>query len=142
VREISFGFHAPYFSKDGRPHPPGWLGHCEAWFYEGETWTFIDPQAKGLIVRSVFRHDDVLDELHARFALCVSILRVEVEPRPFRSPPFQLMTCASICGALVGIRALAPSGLHRKLRAIGAIEINHDTKAKPSRLGGAGEDAA
>ena len=137
--ELYFGFHAPYFAKDGWPHPPGWLGHCEAWGYdEDETWTFLDPQAKGVFVRSFYKRDDVLDQLNARFALCRSILRVPAREPSFRFPLHGPMTCASICGALVGIRALAPSGLHRKLTAIGAVEI-HDTQARPS---GIGEDAA
>lgn len=134
MQTLYFGFHAPYFAKDGRPHPTGWFGHCEAWGYEDDTWTFIDPQAKGIIVRSFFRHDDVMDQLNARFALCESILRIEAQSRPFRLPLHGPMTCAAVCGALVGIRALAPAGLRRKLLLIGAESI-HEAQARPSGVG-------
>jgi hypothetical protein len=135
MTEVSFGFHAAYFAKDGRPHPPGWFGHCEAWFCQDGTWTFLDPQAKGLIVRSVWRHDDVVDELEARFGLCASILRIEAAPRQFRLPLHGMMSCASVCGSLVGIRALRPATLRRKLLALGA-EVTHDAQARSS--GGSG----
>ena len=123
MREVYFGFHAPYFAKDGRPHPEGWFGHCEAWGYEGDTWTFIDPLASGLMVRSVFTQADVMDQLNARFELCETILRIAAPDRQFRFPLHGMMTCAAICGSLVGIRALLPATLRRKLVRAGAEKI-------------------
>ena len=131
MKHLYFGFYAPYFAKDGRLHPEGWFGHCEVWGYEDDTWTFIDPLASGLMIRSVFKHDDVMDQLNARFALCDTILRMEAPGRQFLFPLHGMMTCAAICGSLVGIRALLPATLHRKLVRAGAEKI-HDAERRSS----------
>ncbi|MGL6209112.1 MAG: hypothetical protein ACRC14_04695 [Paracoccaceae bacterium] len=129
-----FGFHAPYLRNYlGRIDLRGTFGHCEAWGYnEDETWTFVDPLGAGMRITSLHRHDDVTDALHARFLICDSILKIASPSRHFRVPLHGPMTCASVCGALVGVRALVPASLKRKLIRNGA-EIVHETERRPSR---------
>lgn len=133
IIEWSFGFHRPHFRNlPGKVDPRGWLGHCEAWGYtEDQTWLFIDPQGMGTRMRVMHRHDDVMDQLEARYALCSLILTLPATDPAFRFPLHGPLTCASICGNLVGIRALLPSGLRRKLRAKGA-RISHEAQRRPS----------
>ena len=131
ILEWSFGFHAPSFrNAEGRIDPRVWFGHCEAWGYtEDETWVFMDPQGAGLNFTAIHRHDDVLDHLAARFELCHLILKMTNDQRLFRLPLHGIMTCASVCGALVGVRALLPATLAAKLRQHGA-EVIHEAERK------------
>jgi hypothetical protein len=131
------GFHRPYFTKNGRIDPRGWFGHCEIWGYTtDDTWLFIDPMGAGSIVRVMHRHDDVQDQLHARFALCALILRLPARDPAFRLPLHGMLTCASVCGHLLGVRALVPATLRRKLLANGA-EVIHETERRPQGQSGA-----
>lgn len=133
--EWFFGFH------DAWRDPRGWFGHCEAWGYnEDQTWVFLDPQSAGLRVTALHRHDDVLDAIAARYDRCRLILKVKTS-RDFVIPPAGFHSCASICGALVGLRALFPSGLERKLLATGAEVAHGKAKGRSERQGGAGTRA-
>jgi len=127
-----FGFHAPSFRNSaGRIDPRVWLGHCEAWgFTEDRTWLFLDPQGIGTMVRVMHKHDDVQDALLARSMLCKSILSVSGGDPAMRFPAHGVFTCASICGSLVGIRALLPASLERKLRRNGA-KVIHEAEGRP-----------
>lgn len=131
ILEWSFGFHAPAFrNTQGRIDPRLWFGHCEAWGYnEDDTWIFMDPQGKGLNFTAIHRYDDVVDQLAARYELCDVILKMPNKGRAFRVPLHGPMSCASVCGALVGIRALFPITLAVKLRKHGA-EVIHEAEGR------------
>lgn len=114
-----FGFTKPW------RHPHGWFGHVEAWGRDEDgSWVFIDPQSTGSRVEIFYRFEDVEDVLTLLNTRCDTILWLPNPVGTFRVPIFGPMTCASICGSLVGIRALAPAGLRRKLLAKGA-EVVH-----------------
>lgn len=134
VVEWHFGFHRPYIRNiKGRLDYRGIFGHCEAWGYtKDETWIFLDPQGLGFHVRVTHHFDDVHESWAARVALCDSILRLPAGDPSFGLPLHGPMTCASICGALVGIRALLPSTLKRKLLLKGA-EVIHEAEGRSSR---------
>lgn len=138
VIEWHFGFHRPYVRNiHGRLDYRGLFGHCEAWGYTGDhTWIFLDPQGLGFHVRVTHHHDDVRESWQARIALCDSILRIKADDPKFAVPLHGPMTCASICGSLVGIRALLPSTLKRKLQAKGA-EVIHEAEGRSKRQEGA-----
>lgn len=139
ILQWHFGFHRPYLrGLNGRIDARGWLGHCEAWGYtEDDTWLFIDPQGVGTKVRVMHRHDEVMAQLEARFALCDQILRMPAADPTFVFPLHGPMTCAAICGHLVGIRALVPAALRRKLLANGAEVIHGQAEGRSRRQGGA-----
>ena len=132
--EWFFGFHAPW------RNPAGWFGHCEAWGYTiDDTWLFLDPQARGSRIIVTHHHDDVLALLEARFARCRTIVRVPAGEPEFWLPLHGPMTCAAICGHLVGLRALLPATLLRKLLANGAEVVHGYAKGRePGRPSGAG----
>jgi len=139
IIEWSFGFFNPSLRNlQGRIDPRVWFGHCEAWGYtEDQTWLFLDPQGIGLRMRVMHRHDDVMDQLEARYALCDLILTMPAADPAFRFPLHGPLTCASICGNLVGIRALLPSDLRRKLQANGARISHEATKGRSNGQSGA-----
>lgn len=126
ILEWYVGFHEPTLRNlQGRIDPRGWLGHCEIWGYtDDDTWLFIDPQGAGTRVRVMHRHDDVLDQLDARFAICAAILKIDGGDPSFRLPLHGGLSCASFCGHLLGIRALLPASLRRKLQRKGAKVIH------------------
>ncbi len=126
-----FGFYAPAFrNTEGRIDPRLWFGHCEAWGANADrTWVFIDPQGKGMIVRLEHRHDDVMDMLQARSELCAAILQIEGGDPNMRLPSHGIMTCAAVCASLVGLRALLPGTLKRKLLRNGA-KVIHETERR------------
>ena len=136
--ELYFGFHRPYFRNlKGRIDPRGWLGHCEVWgCNEDGTWLVLDPQGQGCKILVTHRYDDVAAQLKARLDLCESILRIPAREPSFALPLHGPMTCASICGALVGIRALVPASLRRRLLAQGA-EVVHEAEGRSPRQGSA-----
>jgi hypothetical protein len=127
IVEWFFGFHRPCLRNlKGNIDVRYWLGHCEAWGYTADdTWVFLDPRSKGFKVRVMHRYDDVVDQLEAYYAICESIVKIKNDEPEFSLPPFTLMSCAAICGALVKIRALVPSTLKRKLLLNGA-ELVHE----------------
>ena len=135
--EVYFGFHAPSLrNMEGRIDPRLWLGHCEMWGYNADmTWLFIDPRGIGTAVLVEHRRDEVGDQIQARFETCRTILRWNLPMTPFRIPIFGPMNCAAICGSFVGLRALSPAGLERKLRRAGA-EVIHDAEREPQGQGG------
>lgn len=137
ILEWFVGFHRPALrNSTGRIDPRVWLGHCEIWGYtKDQTWLFLDPQGAGSMMLITHHHDDVMDQLEARYLLCATILKVPPEGRKFRLPLHGMLTCASMIGHLLGIRALLPSTLKRKLTAKGA-EVIHDTERRSSRQSG------
>ena len=132
ILEWFIGFHKPCFRNiEGRIDPRLWLGHCEIWGYtEDQTWLFLDPQGRGTAIRVMHRYDDVLAQLDARFLLCSAILKLPCADPAFRLPLHGMITCASVCGHMLGLRALLPSTLRRKLRAKGAEVIKHETQGR------------
>lgn len=136
IEEAYVGFYRPRLrDHEGRIDVRGWLGHCEMWGYTSDgTWLFLDPQARGTRVRITHHFDEVQAHLKFRFQTCDMILRLPVDDPDFRLPLHGMMTCASICGSLVGVRALLPSTLRRRLLAKGA-EVIHGTQTK-GRSGG------
>lgn len=132
IREWFFGFHGPALKS-----PALWFGHCEAWGYtDEETWLFLDPQGRGTKIVVTHLFDEVSIQLQARLELCDLILAYRPEPRDFMLPVHGQMTCAAICGSLVGIRALLPSTLRRRLLAKGA-EVLHEAEGRSPRQGSA-----
>ncbi len=128
------GFHRPSLrNATGKIDPRTWFGHCEVWgFTKDQTWLFLDPQGAGTLILVTHHHDDVSDQLEARYSLCSSILVVESAPTRFRIPIHGMTTCASIIGHLLGTRALFPSTLRWKLLAKGARVI-HETERRSGR---------
>ncbi|PZQ99199.1 MAG: hypothetical protein DI533_00380 [Cereibacter sphaeroides] len=132
--EVYVGFHSPSLRNgEGQIDPRCWLGHVVAWGYtEDETWFFLDPQGAGMRIAIVHRYEDVNDLLAAHFAACAMILRQPYRFPEFRIPLHGLMTCATICGQLTGVRALLPRTLRRRLLARGA-EIIHEVPKEHRR---------
>lgn len=142
IEEWSIGFYKPYLrDTEGRLTIRGIFGHCDIWgFTEDGTWLFIDPQSAGTRVHVAHAHDEVQAQLTARFSLCETIIRIPASDPNFRIPIFPAMTCASFCGHLLGIRALLPSTLRRKLLAKGA-EVIHGQETKGRSAGQEGQAA-
>lgn len=142
IEEFYVGFHKPYLrDAEGKLSVRGMFGHCEIWGYTSDgTWLFLDPQSKGGRVRITHVYDEVNQHLAFRFALCTEILRVPADDPEFRVPVFGPLTCASICGHLLGVRALLPSTLRRKLLAKGA-EVLHGRSAERGSAGQEGPAA-
>lgn len=130
IQSWFFGFHRPAFTA-----PNLIFGHVEAWgFTADETWLFIDPQGRGTKIVVAHMFDEVQAQLQARVELCDLILSYRVPPRDFTLPVHGPMTCAGICGSLVGVRALLPSTLRRRLLAKGA-EVLHEAEGRPAGQG-------
>lgn len=132
--EAYVGFHKPSLrNAQGRIDPRIWFGHCEIWGQTGDgTWVFLDPQGSGTKLLVLHRYDDVVDMLVAMQAACQTILRIENPAPNFRIPIHGVLTCAAICGHIVGQRALAPSALKRRLLAKGA-EVVHEAQGRSER---------
>lgn len=131
------GFHSRYArSASGSLTFTGLWGHCEIWGYTiDDTWVFIDPQGmKGTSTYVTHLYDEVLAQIEARFALCETILTVPAPQNVNFFPAFPPMTCASIAGHFLGVRAFTPSGLKRKLLRNGA-EIVHEAEGRPKGSG-------
>lgn len=133
---IYFGFHAPGFrNHTGKIDPRRWFGHVEVWGHTDDSdWVFIDPASVGMKISVLHRHDDVLDALTIRHNACDCIMRLPGQTPSFRLPLHGMMTCASIAGQIVSVRALFPGTLKAKLLAKGA-EIIHETKGTSRRSG-------
>lgn len=128
-----FGFTKPWRNLRGI------FGHVEAWGCDSDgSWVFLDPQITGLRLEVFYRYEDVEDVLTMMNERCDTILWLPQPLAPFSIPLHGPMTCASICGSLVGLRALFPRTLRRKLLAKGA-EVVHgqDPKGKSRRSEGA-----
>lgn len=141
IIEWSVGFYRPYLrTVEGNLTLRGIFGHVDIWGWTADgTWLFLDPQSLGSRVHVCHAYDDVQAQLKARYDLCDLILRIPADDPKFLIPIFPPLTCASMCGHLLGIRALLPSTLRRKLLAKGA-EVVHgqETKGRRSaRQGGA-----
>lgn len=137
IVEWFVGFHPRYLrSLSGSLTYTGIFGHVEIWGYTvDDTWIFIDPQGqKGTQVLVTHLYDEVVDQIEARFQLCETILKVPSGSEISFLPVFPPMTCATIVGHILGIRAFTPSGLKRKLLKIGA-ETVHGTEGRSERQG-------
>lgn len=130
ILEYFVGFYHPTLRNlEGKIDPGLWLGHCEIWGYTSdETWLFIDPSRSGVTVRVTHHYEEVSRHLAFRGGLCDIIVRIPADDPKFRFPLHGMMTCASICGGLLGIRALFPWTLRRKLLAKGAEVIHGQEK--------------
>jgi hypothetical protein len=129
--EVYVGFYKPgWRNAEGRVDPRCWLGHCEMWGYTSDqTWVFLDPSGRGVKVVVTHHHDEVIDTQQARFELCDTILRIPYTGT-FSVPPLNILTCASFIGAFLGIRALVPGTLRRKLLAKGAEVIHENPQGR------------
>lgn len=142
ILEWFVGFHYGAFRNHlGLIYPQGWFGHVEIWGYtKDDTWLFLDPQASGPIIVVEHRHDEVMDQLNARHALCDLILRLPNERKPLFPLHFP-MNCATVVGQIIGIRAFTPRGLRRKLLANGAEVIHENPERRSTGQGGPAEGA-
>ena len=142
--EVYFGFHAPGFrNHTGRIDPRCWLGHVEVWGYtEDGTWLFLDPAGAGMSVTVIHRHEAVVDALGHRMRACDSILRMEGAPPSFALPIHGLLTCASIAGQLVSVRALLPWTLKTRLLRKGAVLVHEKRESTSGRPCGEGSEGA
>lgn len=140
ILEWFVGFYraAPY-DEHGKINWRTWFGHVEIWGYTvDDTWVFYDPQSRGGRMIITHHHEDVLDQLTARNELCDLILKLPGERQKDLFPIYPPMTCASIVGHLLGVRAFTPYGLKTKLLANGA-EVTHEVaKRRSSRKSSAG----
>lgn len=137
IKEWYVGFYAPYLrNAEGRLTLQGIFGHCDVWgATEDGTWLFLDPLGRGTTVQVIHRYEDVHDAISARYALCRLILRLPAKDPAFRFPLHGLLTCAAFVGHIVGVRALVPTGLRRKLLALGAEIIHEATQGRPEGQG-------
>ena len=142
ILEWFVGFHYGAFRNyQGKIYLQGWFGHVEIWGYtRDDTWLFLDPQASGPIIIVEHRHDDVMDQLNARHALCDLILRLPNERKPLFPLHFP-MNCATVVGQIVGVRAFTPRGLRRKLLANGVEVIHENPERRSTGQGGPAEGA-
>lgn len=135
VHEWYFGFHGPH-DKDFWSR----FGHVEAWGYSlDQSWIFLDPTRSG--VETIVTSDpDLIDDVMAiKFAKADLVIRVSEWPQNPR-PPITVLTCASFCAHLVGLRAFTLRTLKRNLLAIGG-EIIHDAKADSGQRAAEGDEA-
>jgi hypothetical protein len=132
IRRFYVGFHAPGFrNHTGKIDPRCWLGHVEVWgFTDDDTWLFIDPAGAGMRLRVMHRHDEVMENLTARFNAASIVLAVPGHDPEFRWPLHGLLTCASVAGQMLGIRALLPGTLRRKLLRKGAEVVHEKQEAR------------
>lgn len=131
ILEWYVGFHAARLRNHlGRIYPMGWFGHVELWGYTvDDTWLFLDPQGTGIRIVVTHHYDDVMDHLTARHSICDEILRLKPCGKTLL-PLYPPMTCATIAGHILGIRAFTPRGLKRKLLALGAEVIREDSERR------------
>ena len=80
-----------------------------------ETWVFLDPCRQGLCVQVAHIAEEVDHLILTRMVRAHTVIRFEAIEPCFTIPPISLHTCASVCGATVGIRAWSPASLQRKL---------------------------
>lgn len=119
-----FAFTKPWL------HPHGLFGHVEAYGCDEDgSWVFVDPRSTGLQITCFFRYEDVEDVLTMMNERADLILWMPKPLKPFTIPIFGPMTCAAVCGSLVGLRALSVHTLRRKLLAKGA-EVVHEAKGR------------
>lgn len=110
------------------------LGHVEMFGTSGDgTWIFLNPERTGFSVEVQHIAEKVDALMAKRFQIASQILRIETAHKT-TFPPIQLMTCASICGHVLGIRASTPRNLKRRLLANGAEEVLCRHRAKIQRL--------
>lgn len=131
--EWYFGFFRPTLRNiEGRIDWRCWLGHvCCFGYTEHNTWVFFDPKGAGPAFLVTHMKDEVDLQLQAHFAVCDTILRLPDRAVSYALPFHGLLTCASVCGYLVGVRAWLPAALKRKLLAKGA-EVIHEAEGRPA----------
>lgn len=138
IAEWYFGFWNPSFRNiAGKVDFRCWFGHvCCFGYTQDGTWLFFDPKGGGPALIITHLHDEVNIQLEAHFLTCDSILRLPATVPAYRLPLHgPMMTCATICGYLVGLRAFLPTTLRRKLLAIGA-EVMNGTEGRSAGQGG------
>jgi hypothetical protein len=138
IQEWYFGFFKPTFRNiSGKIDFRCWFGHvCMFGYSEHQTWVFFDPKGAGPAFIVSHMKDEVDLQLHAHFAVCDAILRMPARNAYYSIPLHGPLTCASICGYMVGIRAWFPATLKRKLLAKGA-EVIHGPERRSTRQGDA-----
>lgn len=110
------------------------LGHCDMWgATRDDNWVFIDPARRGMQVQVVHKAEEVELLMTLRLGEAESVLRLEQHQidRRWTIPLIAPATCASVCGATLGLRAWTPAALRRKMLAIGAQEV--EAHADPRR---------
>lgn len=132
IRTWYFGFWKPSLRNlQGKIDWRCWAGHvCCFGHTDEDTWLFFDPKGAGPAHIITHMHDEVMLQLEAHMTTCDMVLRLPARPAEYRVPFHGPMTCAAICGYLVGIRASFPHTLRRRLLALGAEEIVNVTERR------------
>jgi hypothetical protein len=98
-----------------------WWGHVDMWgVTRDDTWVFLDPARAIFQIQIAHKSEEVNGLMAERFANAEMVLRYTAAPIKHRLPPLGFLTCASICGHTIGLRAWTPLQLKRKLLRNGA----------------------
>lgn len=105
----------------------GMWGHCDMWgMTRDHTFVFLDPARSGFQVQVTHKAEEI-DFLWAlRLEAAHSMLRIDAPRVLHRLPFLGPLSCASICGHVLGVRAWTPRSLRAKLLANGAQEVEID----------------
>jgi len=88
------------------------FGHVEAFGYTADSvWVFFDPQRTRTRLTITYMHDEVQQQIAARFASANLILKIPASDQKSAIPIGPPMTCATACAHLLGFRAFTPAGL-------------------------------
>jgi hypothetical protein len=127
------------------PPRPGWerWGHVEAFGRDPSgVWFFLDPTRFGLRLKFAIDAAAVDAEFAERLATADMVFRLPrtapLDGRPMLCP----YTCASVVGALIGIRAWTVEGLRLKLLASDAEVIRAYPRSPEGRQGSEAGEAA
>lgn len=130
--EIYFGFQKPSTWRQAVKDPIAALGHVEAFgFTQDDTWFFINSTRHNVELQIAHKHDEVEAAICTIIARSHTILKIE-QPGKLTLPPFAPYSCVAVCAHLAGTRAFTPRGLIRKLRAMDAKEVSHETARRRS----------
>lgn len=125
VIEWYFCFHRPHVESLW-----GFLGHVEVFGYtRDDTWIFFDPARVRSKLIAVHKHDEVEELMAMRFREKTEVLRTSFSRERTFPPIFLPMNCVSQCASLIGVRALTPWGLRRRLLQNGA-EVIHGRRRR------------
>ncbi|QDP64853.1 MAG: hypothetical protein Unbinned5081contig1001_10 [Prokaryotic dsDNA virus sp.] len=119
-------------------HPPkrsltGCMGHVEiAGYTDEDDWVFINPSAKGTLIDVLYKKDDVEIWLWSLFENTQVFRTRKIGKGGITLMP--LMTCATMIGHILGVRAFTPWGLKRQLRQNGAEVIYDGTIKQRTRI--------
>jgi len=113
------------------------FGHVEAFGYTADSvWVFFDPQRTRTRLTITYMHDEVQQQIAARFASANLILKIPASDQKSAIPIGPPMTCATACAHLLGFRAFTPAGLQAKLLAAGAETVHGTIRHRPGRIAG------